>query len=223
MFKIEGLSFQFDHEEIIQDLNFTMKSGTLACVIAPNGTGKTTLFRLIANRLKKNVGQIVIDGYDSHERVVFNSRLFFMEDAQRLTESFSALENLEVIKELWESTVDINEVVQLLQMESFQHKKVKKMSLGMRQKVLIAAAIVSDAQLLIFDEPLNALDLKNITLINALFLSLKKQGKMILLSSHNIYDLLEVTDNLYFLYQGKMRAVPNQLETIKAHYFELFN
>ena len=222
MLEIKDLTVAFDQIKILQDLNLIIKESTLTCLIAPNGSGKTTLFRTITNQLKKEKGVITIDDHGSHDRLFFNQNLFFMEDTQRLTENFSAIENLELIKILWNSSVDIDEVVQLLKMESFQHKKVKKMSLGMRQKVLIACAVISDARILIFDEPLNGLDIKNMGLINKVFTKLKGQEKAVLLSSHNIHELLKISDDVYFLHEGKIVTVPNNLEIINQQYSQLF-
>ena len=160
--------------------------------------------------------------HDSHDRIFFNQNIFFMEDTQRLTENFSAIENLELIKTLWKSSLNVDEIVQLLKIESFQHKKVKKMSLGMRQKVLIACAIMSNARILIFDEPLNGLDIKNIGLINKIFTKLKDQGKAILLSSHNIHELLKISNDVYFLSEGKIVDASNNLESINQQYSQLF-
>ena len=92
----------------------------------------------------------------------------------------------------------------------------------MRQKVLIACAIMSNARILIFDEPLNGLDIKNIGLINKIFTKLKDQGKAILLSSHNIHELLKISNDVYFLSEGKIVDASNNLESINQQYSQLF-
>ena len=222
MLEIKNLTVAFDQIKILQDLNLIIKESTLTCLVAPNGSGKTTLFRTITNQGKKEKGIITIDNHDSHDRIFFNQNIFFMEDTQRLTENFSAIENLELIKTLWKSSLNVDEIVQLFKIESFQHKKVKKMSLGMRQKVLIACAIMSNARILIFDEPLNGLDIKNIGLINKIFTKLKDQGKAILLSSHNIHELLKISNDVYFLSEGKIVDASNNLESINQQYSQLF-
>lgn len=92
----------------------------------------------------------------------------------------------------------------------------------MKQKVLIASAIASDADILIFDEPLNGLDIKNIELITQTFSQLKKDGKTIIMSSHNVYDITDICDNIYFLNKGQLIYSKNNYALIKEKYFELY-
>jgi ABC-2 type transport system ATP-binding protein len=96
------------------------------------------------------------------------------------------------------------------------------MSLGMKQKVLIAVAIASGAEFLIFDEPLNALDIENIDLVTNVFLTLKNQGRTILLSSHNIFESSKICDEIFFLVDGSLKEAPLEYTQIKQFYFENF-
>lgn len=223
MFLIEQLVVIQDKEKILNNLDLKITNSTITCIIAPNGTGKTTLFKAITNNLKKVTGKIKINEEENKKRNAFNKQVFFLEDTQNLIATFTSLENLELIKKLWNSNINIDETIQLLEMEEFKDKKVKKMSLGMKQKLLIASAIVSNANIMIFDEPLNGLDLKNIDLIMRTFLRLKNEGKSIILSSHNVYDTTKICDDIYFLHKGKLLFIENNFDLIKEKYFELFN
>lgn len=223
MFFIENLVVTQDKKKLINGLDLKIRNSTITCIIAPNGTGKTTLFKAITNNLKKVTGTIKINEDENKKRTDFNKQVFFLEDTQNLISTFTGLENLVLIKKLWNSNINIEKTIQLLEMEDFKEKKVNKMSLGMKQKLLIASAIVSNANILIFDEPLNGLDLKNIDLIMRTFLRLKNEGKVIILSSHNVYDTTKICDDIYFLHKGKLLFTESNFDLIKEKYFELFN
>lgn len=222
MLVTENLTVVRDKRKIIDSLNLTINEGTITCIIAPNGTGKTTLFNSISNNLKRKSGSIKINQFHSTIRSKFNKEFFFLEDDRSLMADFSAIENLELIKSLWGSQQSITEVIKFMGIEDYKHKKVKKMSLGMKQKLLIAAAIISDARVLIFDEPLNGLDIRNVDLIIQVFSKLKNEKKSIMISSHNIYEISSICDDIYFLNEGKLITVENDFDTIKQKYLDLF-
>lgn len=219
---IEDLSVSIKKENLIQNLSLKLKEGTITCIVAPNGTGKTTFFKLIANVLPMKNGNITINSKSFENRVEFNRGLFFLENAEQLFQNLTAYENLKFISKLWNDQSDINKIVDFVGITKYKDKKLKFLSLGMKQKVLIAASIASGADFIIFDEPLNGLDIENIENISNIFLELKKEGKTLLLSSHNIFETSKICDNIFFLVEGSLKETSLDYEILKEQYNSAF-
>ncbi|MFS7403870.1 ATP-binding cassette domain-containing protein [Carnobacterium maltaromaticum] len=219
---IEDLSVSIKKESLIHNLSLKLKEGTITCIVTPNGTGKTTFFKLIANVLPMKNGNITINSKSFENRVEFNRGLFFLENAEQLFQNLTAYENLKFISKLWNDQSDINKIVDFVGITKYKDKKLKFLSLGMKQKVLIAASIASGADFIIFDEPLNGLDIENIENISNIFLELKKEGKTLLLSSHNIFETSKICDNIFFLVEGSLKETSLDYEILKEQYNSAF-
>lgn len=129
---------------------------------------------------------------------------------------------MKFISKLWNDQSDINKIVDFVGITKYKDKKLKFLSLGMKQKVLIAASIASGADFIIFDEPLNGLDIENIENISNIFLELKKEGKTLLLSSHNIFETSKICDNIFFLVEGSLKEASLDYEILKEQYNSAF-
>nr|WP_137599055.1 ABC transporter ATP-binding protein [Enterococcus nangangensis] len=150
-------------------------------------------------------GSVTLLGADAYKnRKKFLENLFFLEDSQRLYENLSAKEHFQYVKDMWHSPMAVDKVIKLLKMENYEKKKVGKMSLGMKQHVLLGMYLISEAKLLLFDEPLNGLDPTSIKLFTKIFSKLREQGRSIIMSSHQLGNVTEMSDRVMFLKDGKI-------------------
>ncbi|MGX7417421.1 ATP-binding cassette domain-containing protein [Carnobacterium gallinarum] len=219
---VTELSVHVKKEHLIKNLSLKLDKGTITCIVAPNGTGKTTFFKSLAGILPINTGNITIDSESFNDRKRFNQNLFFLESSEQLFQNLTAYENVQFISKLWKQDTDINQLLDFVGIRKYKDKKVKHLSLGMKQKVLVAVAIASGSDFIIFDEPLNGLDIENIENISTIFLALKKKGKTLLLSSHNIFEISKLCDHIYFLVNGSISEAPLDYKTLKEQYNSVF-
>lgn len=220
---IKKLSVAMNKKEILNNLSCTITNKSIICIIAPNGSGKTTLFKTINNQIAPKSGEIILQSFNKDQGEKYNKNLFFLENTDSLFQNLTAYENISFISKLWKNNCNIEQIIDLVGIQSYKDKLVKNMSLGMKQIVLIAVAIASGAKFLIFDEPLNALDIENIDLVTNVFLTLKNQGRTILLSSHNIFESSKICDEIFFLVDGSLKEAPLEYTQIKQFYFENFS
>lgn len=219
--KIEELSIKRNNELIINNLKFEMNPSEITALIAPNGSGKTTLFNEIAHLIDCSYSLLVLNNFNYKEASKYNSSLFFIESSNHLYEDLSPTEHLKLIKNLWKSTKSIEEVLTYLKMEKYKNKAVKKLSLGMKQHLLIAMYIISDAPVFLFDEPLNGLDPSSIKLVNQILRNYNEK-KTIMISSHDLFNIREVCNRAVFLKNGEISEDTRDLDKLDSIYTNLF-
>ncbi|WP_225049338.1 ABC transporter ATP-binding protein [Lacticaseibacillus kribbianus] len=224
MLNVDNLSFAFGKRKILDHITLTVAPGEIVGLVAPNGTGKSTLLRNIAGLLRPSEGTVTLMGYDAFkQRRQFLRHLFFLEDAHRLYDDLTALELLTYVGRIWGGEVTAATAVQRLRMADYQGVRISRMSLGMRQHVLLAAYLVSGADLLLFDEPLNGLDPTAIARFTRVFSELRDEGKAILMSSHQLPNLAEMSDRVAFLTAGQLEIHRTADVDLRREYARIFN
>lgn len=224
MLDLHSITLRYRKNVILQDCTYHFEESNIIGVVAPNGFGKTTLFNAIVNLKKPAAGTITISEQTIHDdRESYLKSIFFLESSSNLYNDFTAVEMINYTKYLWNSTMDVDETINRLQITSYKNKKVKKLSQGMKQNVLLACAIISQAKAIILDEPFNGLDpIKQEQLIHILR-DLKKNNKLILFSSHDLDKCAEICDKVIFLHNHTLTEYStnskNELETKFKHYF----
>ena len=187
------LTKKFGKKEVLKDVSLTVKAGDILGFIGPNGAGKTTTIKLILGLQNITSGTVKINGYDiEKEFTKAIKRVGTIVENPDLYMYMSGYENLKLIANLYEGITKerINEVIKLVGLENRIKDKVSKYSLGMRQRLGIAQAIMHKPNLLILDEPTNGLDPEGIKQVKDLLVKLAKEEKMaILISSHNLLEL----------------------------------
>lgn len=155
-FIVENLAVQFRQTKILEHVSLELEAGEIVGLVAPNGTGKTTLLKGIAGLLKLNSGFIWLeeDGHRIEQREAFLSRMFFVLSSDAFYENLSVLEHLQVVQKYWKSKISIEEASSFFGITYFHDKKIKELSLGMKQQLLLTLYLISDASLLLLDEPL---------------------------------------------------------------------
>lgn len=219
-FVVENLAIQFKRTKILENVSFELSAGEIVGLVAPNGTGKTTLLKGIAGLLRLTNGELWLeaDGNRIKQREAFLSRMFFVLSSDAFYENLSVLEHLQIVQKYWHSNISIEEASRFFGIAYFHHKKVKELSLGMKQQLLLTLYLMSDAPLLLLDEPLNGLDPTNVRRFNELIQYFKETGKMVLMSSHNLYNIQETCVRVLFLNEKKIIASIDVKEDLEAFY-----
>ena len=206
VFAIEthGLSKQFGKHTAVDDLTIHLPAGTIAGFVGPNGAGKTTTIRLLLGLVRPNAGSATILGHALTGAERYLPRVGALIEAPAFYPSLSGRTNLEVLARLGGyPSSRVSELLEVVDLTDRARDRVGTYSLGMKQRLGVAMALLPEPELLILDEPANGLDPLGIIGIRDLLRRLVAQGKTILLSSHMLGELEKVMDWLIMLNQGK--------------------
>lgn len=204
----KNLTKIYEGKEVVSNVNMHVKKGEIYGVLGPNGAGKTTLMRMITNLVKPYSGEIVISGekLTSRSYEVFK-RMGSMIEYPVFYDLLTARENLELHCEYigYYDKDAINHVFELVQLKDIEGKAVRDFSLGMKQRLGIARAIITKPEILIFDEPINGLDPVGIKELRNLFMLLSKDyGMTLLISSHILGEVEQIADTIGVMNEGKL-------------------
>ncbi len=159
MLSVENLSFYKNDRKIFADLGFSLFLNAALIVVGKNGSGKTSLLKILAGIFKESSGKILWDDQDiSNFRSDFNGDLQFIGHKNFLKQELSAIENLEFYAALTDSQMLVTSALKVFDVEEFAHKKVKELSAGMQKKVMLAKLVCCPATIWILDEPTTNLD-----------------------------------------------------------------
>lgn len=203
--KVEKLSKQIGNKEILKDVSFEINEGDILAFIGPNGAGKTTTIKCILGLQKITSGKILINGYDikkNYTKAI--SKVGCLVESPDVYMYLSGYDNLKLQASYYKDCTDddLIRVINLVGLESRIDDKVSKYSLGMRERLGIAIALVHNPNLLILDEPTNGLDPEGIKALRELLLKLSKKGVAILISSHNLSELESFCNRVCILSKG---------------------
>lgn len=227
-FKVQQLAVAYKKQSVIDKLNLELEEGDVLGLIAPNGRGKTTFFKSLVGLIKRKQGEMILNKTlcFSEKREAYLKEVFFIENTTMLYPDLTVLDHLEMVQEYWQSAVTIQQALNLFHIESFQKKKIKTLSLGMKQQVLLALYYMSDAKLLLLDEPLNGLDPTNQQLFVQFVQKLQEKDKMILMSSHDLTSVQTLCNRFAFLHEGKLQEYQKEeiadMYELQKIYNELF-
>lgn len=216
--KCENLHKNFGHKEILKDVSLELEEGDILGFIGPNGAGKTTTIKLILGLQSITSGFVNINGYDiSKNFTKAIEKVGAIVENPDLYMYLTGYENLKLIANLYKNVNKerIDEVVKLVKLENRINDKVSKYSLGMRQRLGIAQAILHKPNLLILDEPTNGLDPEGIKEIRELLKELaRKENMAVLISSHNLLELETFCNKICIIKNGKVMET-NKIEEVK--------
>ena len=204
---VDRVTKRFGEEMVLKETTMTMKRGKVYGIVGNNGSGKTVLMKCICGFLPVTSGSICVgQKYIGRDTDFPESLGLIIETPGFLTE-YTGRKNLEILADLKRkvSGKGIRECLQKVGLAPDLKKPVSKYSLGMRQRLGIAQAIMENPEFLILEEPFNGLDKKGTADIRAILLELKKQGKTILLASHNSMDIDILCDEVYEMDAGVLR------------------
>ena len=206
--RTEALSFSFSREfKALDNINLRVEKGSIYGFLGPNGAGKTTTLRLLLGLLKKQEGLIEIFGkkFES-ERLAILKKIGSLSEQPSLYAHLTAKENLEVYRRIYGcDKTRIDEVLKMVGLSFTKNKKAKQFSLGMKQRLSIAVALLHQPQLLILDEPTNGLDPNGIIETRELIKLLNKEhGVTVLVSSHILAEVEKMATHVGIIHKGKL-------------------
>lgn len=207
--EIEHVTKKFGEDTILSDIDVTMEKGKVYGICGNNGSGKTVLMKCICGFLPVTEGEIRVGGKRIGTEIDFPESIGVIIETPGFLGNLSGIRNLEILAGLRGqiSKAEIRKAMEQAGLSPELKKSVSKYSLGMRQRLGIAQAIMEDPEFLILDEPFNGLDKHGVEDIRALLLNLKKQDKTVILASHNGEDIRILCDKVFEMDGGRMQEV----------------
>lgn len=207
--KCTNLKKKVKKKIIIENISFSINKGDVVGFLGPNGAGKTTVIKLILGLIKMTEGSVYINGFDIQKDFVKAiEKVGAIVENPDLYTYLSGLDNLKITANNYKniSNERINEVIKIVGLENRIKDKVSTYSLGMKQRLGIAEALINNPNLLILDEPTNGLDIDGIIEIRNLIKELSRQGISILISSHNLTEIDNVCNRIIAIKNGNLVA-----------------
>ncbi len=210
MIKVEHLTKQYGERYAVNDISFEVKKGEIVGFLGPNGAGKSTTMNILTGYLSSTSGKAMIDGLDILEHpLTVKKKLGFLPETPPLYLEMTVSEYLNFIYDLKKCTLNrkehIAEICRVVKIEDTMNRMIRNLSKGYRQRVGIAGAIVGNPEVIIFDEPTNGLDPKQIIDIRNLIRELGKE-RTIILSTHILSEVKAICDRILIINEGKIVA-----------------
>ena len=204
--KVENISKSFAGRKVLDNVSLEIEQGSICGLVGRNGSGKTVLMKCICGFLTPDSGSIRIRDRNQTRKQNVSGNMGIIIESPGFLEQESACRNLLYLARLRGliGKSEVKEAIRQVGLSPDDRKKVKKYSMGMRQRLGIAQAIMEKPDILLLDEPMNGLDEQGVTDMRTLFLSLKENGVTILLASHNTEDIALLCDNVYRIDGGKI-------------------
>lgn len=196
---LESVTKHYGSQTVLFEIDFQISEKQIIALVAPNGTGKTTLLNVIANIEKADEGTVTILGKDNSDHTIFYD-ISYLQDNTVLYGHLTGYDHLNFVAKEHRLPKDkLEALIDKIGIRHYLKKRINQYSLGMKQHLLLAIALVNQPKLLLLDEPLNGLDPDSVILVRNLLLKLKEAGTTIILSSHNLEEVERLADNIYFL------------------------
>lgn len=207
--ELYDLGKTFGQDVVLKEVNRNFEAGKIHGIVGNNGSGKTVMFKLICGFLQPTTGKVIVQGKQIGRDADFPEDLGLIIETPGFLPQLSGIRNLEILASL-KKKIGLKEAANAIRrvgLDPMSTKPVGKYSLGMRQRLGIAQAIMEEPGLLILDEPMNGLDKNGVAEMRALFRSLATDGRTILLASHNIADIDTLCDTVCEMYAGVMTMI----------------
>lgn len=205
--EIKNLTKRFEKQEILSNVNLICGYGTITGIIGRNGSGKTVLLKCICGFLQPQGGEILIYGKRNTDFLKGEHKLGAIIEEPAFLGNYSGLRNLELLYGILNKPNRnyLKSIMEMVGLEVDSRKPVKKYSMGMKQRLAIAQAIMENQEILLLDEPMSGLDIKGMEDIRNLLSKLKHEGKTILMATHNKEDVERLCDCVYEMKEGNLQ------------------
>lgn len=221
MIKINNLSKKYDKDNILENLNCTIKDNTIYGLVGANGSGKSTLLRLINGIFKADSGSILIDGEESFDNEFVKQNLVFIPDDLFFYPGYTLLDTAKYYKDMYKN-FDMEYLKKLANIFKLDlNKKINTFSKGMKRQCALICAIATKSKYMFFDETFDGLDpvVRN-TMKKILASHMEENKCSIVLTSHNLRELEDICDNLGLLYKGGI-LFESDIDNIKTNMFKV--
>lgn len=217
--ELQNITKRYRGIAAVENVSFQLQAGDITGYLGPNGSGKSTTVKIITGLLQPNLGKVLFQGKPILDDIVsYRAMLGYVPEEAHVYTHLSGLEYLQLVGRLRGMTEKLiklkaNTLLKLLALESWRYSPISLYSKGMKQRVLIAAALMHNPQLLIFDEPLSGLDVTSARLFKDLLEALAAEGKAILYISHVLEVVEQICSRVIVIAQGHIRAnaAPSEL------------
>jgi ABC-2 type transport system ATP-binding protein len=212
MLEICHVTKRYRNVPVVNDVSFTVRPGEVTGYLGPNGSGKSTTVKIVTTLIEPTAGHVLLDGRDVREDPVgFKRRLGYVPEDAILYSYLSGLEYLQLMGCLRGIPTEVtdrraNDLLELFALHPHRHSPISAYSKGMKQRVLISAALLHDPDLLILDEPLSGIDVTNAQLFRHLLNELARRGKTILYISHVLEVVERVCAQVVIIFKGRIMA-----------------
>ena len=212
MLEIRELTKYYRNVAVVDGVSFVVRPGEVTGYLGPNGSGKSTTVKIATALIEPSRGKVLLDGCDVRDDLIaFRRRLGYVPEEAILYSYLTGLEYLQLIGRLRGMPLGVvdrraNDLLELFSLRAHRHAPIANYSKGMKQRVLIAGALIHDPDVLILDEPLSGIDVSSAQLFKFLLRELAQQGKMILYISHVLEVVERVCARVVIIYRGKIMA-----------------
>jgi ABC-2 type transport system ATP-binding protein len=219
--ELRRVSKRFNGIPAVDDVSFSARAGEITAYLGPNGSGKSTTMKMITGLLQPTYGQILFDGALINANLLaYKQRMGYVPEEPHLYGHLSGLEYLLMVGQLRNlperPTADrIDGLLRLLSLHGDRHVPISSYSKGMRQKVLLSAALLHNPDLLLLDEPFSGLDVATGLVLRSLIQELAARGKVVLFSSHELETVERVSRHVVILHRGKVVA-DDSIESLRT-------
>ena len=208
--ELENLTKLYKNGRGAEDITFALTRGEVLGLLGPNGSGKTTTMKAIAGLVQPTRGNVKICGIDvtkHHEQAMRHTGCLI--EAPALYEHMTAYQNLKLAARFYDGVDNtrIDEVLRMMDMDKYKKEKVSSFSLGMRQRIGLALALLSSPELLILDEPANGLDIEGMVYVREVVGKAAENGAAVLISSHLAHEIELCATKAAIIYGGKLLCV----------------
>ena len=208
MLEIKEISKIINNNTILEDIDLELIPGKIYGIVGRNGSGKTMLFRIIAGLVKPTSGMILYKGENVFEKSKNMPNIGITIENMGMYPEFSGFANLRYLANIRKiaSDEDIRNAIARVGLDSEDKRPIKKYSLGMRQRIILAQAFMESPEILLLDEPTNGLDESGVELVRNILKEEAKRGAIVFLSSHNKEDISYLCDEIYHIKSGRIEG-----------------
>ena len=221
MLEVRGITKLYSGIPAVQDVSFVAHAGEITGYLGPNGSGKSTTLKLITGLIEPSDGTILFDGEPiQRDQIQYKQRIGYVPEEPHIYAHLSGLEYLTLVAQLGDlplksSAEKIVGLLRLFSLHGERHLPVSSYSKGMRQKVLLSAALLHNPDLILLDEPFSGLDVTSVLVMRVLIQELAARGKVVLFSSHELETVERVYSHVVILHRGKIVA-DDSIESLRT-------
>ena len=212
MLEIQRLTKRYRNTAVVDDVSFFVRPGEVTGYLGPNGSGKSTTVKIATGLIEPTSGKVLLDGQDIREDLIgFRRRLGYVPEEAILYSYLTGMEYLQLMGRLRSLPLDqvdrkAKNLLELFSLGAYRYAPISTYSKGMKQRVLLSAALLHDPDVLILDEPLSGIDVTSAQLFKHLLNELAQRGKTILYISHVLEVVEKVCERVVIIYRGKIVA-----------------
>ena len=204
--KLENVSKRFKNENVLKGISYSFESGKIYSIVGRNGSGKSVLLKIIAGLYLQDKGNVLFDNKNYNMINEIPNNLGIVIEQPSFINDLTGLENLKLLASIRNVATerDIVESLEIVNLKDDMNKKYSKYSLGMRQKLSIAQAIMEQQKVILLDEPFNGIDRQSVVAIKEYLKRVKNEDKLIIITTHIMDDVVDLSDVMLYIEDGML-------------------